>query len=300
MRGMKQLLGLFTLCLVILLTNYSCKTDNTIYNPVLSANNEGDLGNALYEIALENPAEFPILGRDEYVGAYEYLDQIMRMVEVKTEIRDKYDWEIIVINDDDTKNAFTFPGGKIFVTTGFFKFMNTENELFALIAHEASYADRIDQNSPGGLSLAMQKLRNSDKYNSSGSKIFLNVISGISDEGLEMAKVTAEATYEPFEVLAADEYALRIICENYLYSGLGVKEMILRVENDMDITTFAWFENKPPLPNTLITPDTSLTGPYRDDRVNQIDFLAGTGNCGIENTTQNQISYMNFVMNELP
>lgn len=300
MRGTKRLLGLFTLCLVFFLTIYSCKPDNTIYNPILSANNEGGLGNALYQVALQNPEEFPILDRNQYASAYDYLDQIMRMVEVKTEIRDKYDWEILIINDDEVKNAFTFPGGKIFVTTGFFKFMNTENELFALIAHEASYADRVDQNSAGGLSLAMQKLRNSDEYNSSGSKIFLDVINGISDEGLEMVKVTAEATYEPFEVLAADEYALNMICENYLYAGSGIKEMITRVENDSEITTFAWFENKPPLPNTLVNPDTSLTGPFRDDRVDQILFLAGTGNCGEENTIQNQNSYMNFITNDLP
>jgi hypothetical protein len=297
MRGMKRLLSLFTLCFVILLTNYSCDTDNTMYNPILSANNENDLGNALYEVSLQNPAEFPILDRVQYADAYNYLDQIMRMVEVKTEIRDKYEWEILILDDDDTKNAFTFPGGKIFITTGFLRFMNSEHELFALVAHEAYYADRVDQNSSGGLSLTMQKLRTSDKYNSFGSKIFLNVINSISDEGLEMATTIAEATYEPFEVLSADAFSLEIICENYLYLEFGIKHLIVRVEDNEDITEFAWFENKPPRPNTL-GQEISLIGPFRDDRVDQIDTLAV--NCSLENITQNQAAYVNFVTNDLP
>ncbi|MGK0390077.1 MAG: hypothetical protein ACI94Y_002828 [Maribacter sp.] len=300
MRGTKRLLSLFTLCSVILLTNYSCVPDNTIYNPILSANNERDLGNALYDVALQNPAEFPLLDRNEYVAAYNYLEEVMRMVEVKTEIRGKYDWEILIINDDDVKNAFTFPGGKIFITTGFLRFINSEYELFALVAHEAYYADRIDQNSSGSLSLAMQKLRNSEKYSSSGSKIFLNVINGISDEGLEMATITEEATYEPFEVLSADEFSLRMICENYLYRGFGIKNFIIRVEDNEDIIEFAWFENKPPLPNTLANAGTSVTGPYRNDRVEQIELMASVENCGSENITQNQDAYMNFVTNDLP
>lgn len=299
MRGMKRLLGLFALCSVILLTNSSCDSDNTIYNPILSADNERDLGNSLYEIALQNPDEFPILDRNEYTAAYDYLDQIMRMVEVKTQIRDKYDWEILIVNDDDSKNAYTFPGGKIFITTGFLRFMNFEYELFALVAHEAFYADRVNQNSQGGLSLSMQKLRNSDKYSSLGSKIFLNVISGTSDEGLEMAKITANATFEPYEVLSADEFSLRMICENYLYQSTGIKNLITRVEDDDTITEFVWFENKPPLPTTLLPTDNSLTGPYIGERLEQINEWA-FGNCGPENNTQNQTSYVNFLTNDLP
>jgi hypothetical protein len=72
------------------------------------------------------------------------------------------------------------------------------------------------------------------------------------------------------------------------------------VEDNEDIIEFAWFENKPPLPNTLANAGTSVTGPYRNDRVEQIELMASVENCGSENITQNQDAYMNFVTNDLP
>lgn len=295
MRSVNQILKLIPLCLLILVSTNSCRKGISDLNPVFTAQNEAELGLALHETVLQNPNVFPVLNRAQHPDVYAYLDAVANMVELQTEIRDEFDWEITVLDDDTNKNAFTLPGGKIYVTTGFLKFMHAEHQLFSLIAHESYYADRVNQNSTDELSVVMDKLKNSDKYVNNGTIVFLDVINGNPQEGIEMIEFLQNAMYEAYEVLEADEHALGMICENYLYSAYGIKEMIIEVEDMPSITTFNWFENKPPVPNTLFDPNSSVSGPFRDERVEQIDSWADLNNCGGENTTQNINAYQRFL-----
>lgn len=51
-----------------------------------------------------------------------------------------FDWEVTVIKDDNTKNAWALPGGKIAVYTGIFPMAKTEAGLAAIIGHEVVHA----------------------------------------------------------------------------------------------------------------------------------------------------------------
>ncbi len=51
-----------------------------------------------------------------------------------------FDWEITVIKDDNTKNAWALPGGKIAVYTGIFPMAKTEAGLAAIMGHEVIHA----------------------------------------------------------------------------------------------------------------------------------------------------------------
>ncbi|MEC4985628.1 MAG: M48 family metalloprotease [Oscillatoria sp. PMC 1068.18] len=51
-----------------------------------------------------------------------------------------FDYEYYVIKDDNTINAFVFPGGKIFIYTGAIKAIKTQAELAGLIGHEIAHA----------------------------------------------------------------------------------------------------------------------------------------------------------------
>lgn len=296
MRYTKHFFGLLVVCIGIMFTMNSCEQDNLEeYNPILTATNEKDLGDALVQVAWNNPSAFPILDKNEYSEAYDYMASIMRMVEVKTEIRDKYDWEVLILEDDESLNAFTLPGGKIFITTGFMKFLNAEHQLFALVAHEAFYADRIDRTGQSELSLMMQKLKEDDKYGALGTRVFIDVIGGNTAEGEAMIQFARTAKFEPYEVLNADDFSLDLICNNFLYSAKGIKEMIIKVESNESITEFAWFDNKPPVPTTLVNGTNSVTGPFREQRVQQIDDALST--CGSDNITQNTANYLHIVSN---
>jgi predicted Zn-dependent protease len=69
-----------------------------------------------------------------------------------SEIANQFDWEVTVIKDDKTMNAFALPGGKIAVYTGIFPVAKTEAGLAAVMGHEVVHAlarhggERMSQN----------------------------------------------------------------------------------------------------------------------------------------------------------
>jgi predicted Zn-dependent protease len=56
------------------------------------------------------------------------------------EMASQFQWEVTVIKDDKTMNAFALPGGKIAVYTGIFPVAKTEAGLAAVLGHEVTHA----------------------------------------------------------------------------------------------------------------------------------------------------------------
>ena len=56
------------------------------------------------------------------------------------EIAKQFQWEVTVIKDDKTMNAFALPGGKIAVYTGIFPVAKSEAGLAAVLGHEVTHA----------------------------------------------------------------------------------------------------------------------------------------------------------------
>jgi predicted Zn-dependent protease len=52
----------------------------------------------------------------------------------------QFEWDVIVIKDDKTANAFALPGGKMAVYTGIFPVAKTEAGLAAVMGHEVVHA----------------------------------------------------------------------------------------------------------------------------------------------------------------
>jgi predicted Zn-dependent protease len=69
-----------------------------------------------------------------------------------SEMAKQFEWEVTVIKDDQTMNAFALPGGKIAVYTGIFPVAKTEAGLAAVMGHEVVHAlarhggERMSQN----------------------------------------------------------------------------------------------------------------------------------------------------------
>ena len=53
---------------------------------------------------------------------------------------EQFQWEVTVIKDDKTANAFALPGGKMAVYTGIFPMAKTEAGLAAVMGHEVVHA----------------------------------------------------------------------------------------------------------------------------------------------------------------
>jgi hypothetical protein len=75
-------------------------------NPILTPYDERSLGNRLYETVTGYPDEFRILLPEEYPELYNYLKSTLYMVEVTTQIKGKFDWQIAVLNSDGIRNAY--------------------------------------------------------------------------------------------------------------------------------------------------------------------------------------------------
>ena len=56
------------------------------------------------------------------------------------EMAQQFEWEVAVIKDDQTANAFALPGGKMAVYTGIFSMAKTEAGLAAVMGHEVVHA----------------------------------------------------------------------------------------------------------------------------------------------------------------
>lgn len=91
-----------------------------------------------------NSREYPILDKVKYARAYQILqrmtDQILNSGYIQH--RNDFQWELNIIHDDKTLNAFVTPGGYIYVYTGLVKYLDTEDQLAGVMGHEIAHADR--------------------------------------------------------------------------------------------------------------------------------------------------------------
>ncbi|WP_375436050.1 M48 family metalloprotease [uncultured Hymenobacter sp.] len=76
--------------------------------------------------------------------AYELLDGVVNKVlnSGQLQYRNEFPWDVKIIKDDATQNAFATPGGHIYVFSGLIKFLEDESQLAGVLGHEIAHADR--------------------------------------------------------------------------------------------------------------------------------------------------------------
>jgi predicted Zn-dependent protease len=91
-----------------------------------------------------NPSEFPILPEASNREAYKIINDMTREILNSGNVvhRNTFAWEVKIIKDDNTLNAFCTPGGYIYVYTGLIKFLDKEDELAGVMGHEIAHADQ--------------------------------------------------------------------------------------------------------------------------------------------------------------
>jgi predicted Zn-dependent protease len=90
-----------------------------------------------------NPMGGEILDPTKNKEAYAYIQKIRDNILNSDDIKYKKDfkWELRIIKDDSTLNAFCIAGGYIYVYTGLIKFLDSEAELAGVMAHEIAHAE---------------------------------------------------------------------------------------------------------------------------------------------------------------
>lgn len=133
----------YILSLAMVLLAVGCKNkDDKSFN-IFTIADDKNLGLQVKNEIASDPVNYPILSETQYPQAYAYLrglrDEILNTGTVF--YKDEFAWEIYIIEDDNTLNAFCAPGGYIYVYTGLIKFLDTEDELAGVLGHEMAHAD---------------------------------------------------------------------------------------------------------------------------------------------------------------
>jgi len=100
------------------------------------------------EITLGDAAFEEMLASARLITSGAEFEQVQRVsariaaaaVRLHPEVADRFEWEVVLIDDDDVVNAWALPGGKMAVYTGMLPYTRTEDGLAAVMGHEAAHA----------------------------------------------------------------------------------------------------------------------------------------------------------------
>lgn len=114
-----------------------CKTFN-----VFSIEDDIALGRQVSQQIENDPQNFPVLPERGNEEVYRYIRNLTTRILNSGQVshRNEFVWEVKIIDDDETLNAFCAPGGFIYVYTGIIKFLDSEDQLAGVMAHEIAHA----------------------------------------------------------------------------------------------------------------------------------------------------------------
>jgi beta-barrel assembly-enhancing protease len=109
---------------------------------LLTLEQEMELGKKVKAEIEADPKKYPILAEAGNEEVYRYVRGITQKIlgTGKVANQSKFAWEIKIINDNKTLNAFCTPGGYIYVYTGLIKFLDSEDQLAGVMGHEIAHA----------------------------------------------------------------------------------------------------------------------------------------------------------------
>ena len=198
----KSTLILFSaLCVALLSACGGENPDDDSFN-VFSTDQDIALGKQMRDEVLNSPFEYEVWSRDDHKEAYALLDSVSAEIlgSGKVFYRDKFPWELYIIHDDETANAFCAPGGYIFVYTGLMKYVHNTDELAGVLAHEIAHADR--RHSTDQLTKEV------------GVSIILGLIFGNDGSVIgDMASSLFSLNYSRKNEKEADAYGVGYLCE---------------------------------------------------------------------------------------
>jgi beta-barrel assembly-enhancing protease len=131
----------FLILSVALLSFAGCKKGDL---NLFSIEDDKSLGQQTVSQILANPQQYPVLSRTQYPQQYAYLDNMRNEILNSGQVRYKteFEWQLYIINDPNTQNAFCTPGGYIFIYTGLIKYLDNASSLAGVLGHEMAHADR--------------------------------------------------------------------------------------------------------------------------------------------------------------
>jgi len=160
------------------------------------------------------PEVYPILDKAQNRCAYERIEVLFKTL-LNTSIihnRRTFNWQIHLIDNEELSNAFSLPGGHIFIYTGLLKFIETESELIAVLGNEIAYVDN---------EYTLQTLRAEH-----GNSVMSDLSLGKKTPSLsEMLIDLPYLGFDEATILQADSVSLALICP-FQYDANSLEKFI--------------------------------------------------------------------------
>lgn len=258
----KNILLLFFFALITFTFN-SCKKDRPLV--FFSVDDDIQLGMQTRDEIAKDPTHYPLLDSASNVPAYQYLYKIRNKILNTGEVyfKDKFAWQLRIVKDDNTLNAFCTPGGYIYVYTGLLKYLDSEDELAGVLGHEMAHADRRHT------SQALQA-----QY---GVTLLLNIVLGGDSSTLKNIAANLYLLKNSREhETEADKYSVTFLCKTDYNSAGAAGFFDKLIKAGYDCASSAYFS----------------THPNSCDRVEQINAQKAAQNCSGSATYD--ADYQNF------
>jgi predicted Zn-dependent protease len=129
-------LAFFTGILAAMAVLVQCNKDDRSIN-FFTLNQDIAFGASMDTMILDDPAQFSVLERSEYLTAYQHLERIRDKLLATGLVAydDRFPWVVRLIHNDTTLNAFAAPGGYMYFYTGIIRFLDDEAEFAGVMAH---------------------------------------------------------------------------------------------------------------------------------------------------------------------
>ncbi len=260
---MKRSIALFLLLLPLLFTIPACDKDGD-FN-FFSLQQDIEFGNQVAHEIDSNKAQYPVLPEQGNEKAYTYLRGIRDKIlnSGKVQYRNEFPWEVKIIRDDKTLNAFCTPGGHIYVYTGLIKYLDTEDQLAGVLGHEIAHADKRHTTD------ALSK--------SSARDLALEVLLGNNQGAVtEIAKGLVDLTYSRSHEKEADEYSVIYLC-NTSYKSDGAAGFFQKMTQEEQ--------------SSGRVPEFLSTHPNPENRVQAITQKAQADKCNMQASNANYAAF---------
>ncbi len=181
-----------------------------------------DLGDLVQAAISNNTRDFSILpNTPPFDIAYEHINRLYSQAydalqkDSHSPSSDRWNserpWETHILLDDQ-KNAFILPGGHLYITSGLLKSLESEHELYFIMAFE--------------LSLMNEKYLFNRLLNNFNTTILIDMISGSpSPNGAtpnSIALALSDFQYDEEDLLETDEKTIELICETSIWDPTGL------------------------------------------------------------------------------
>jgi predicted Zn-dependent protease len=221
--------------------------DNDEEFNIFSIQQDIALGQQLVGYLESDTSDMDVLEPSAYPEAYSHINRITNKILNSGEVfyKDKFEWRVRIIRDDETLNAFCAPGGYIYVYTGIIKYLDDEYSLAGVMGHEIAHADRrhstTSMTRQYGISILLAAI--------GGSESALGQIAG----GLLLLK------YSRTHETEADEKSVDYLCPT-TYKADGAAQFFRKI-------------------GTSSVPEFLSTHPSPENRVENIEERAESKNC---------------------